>query len=279
MTSSLDACLASAAATLAGAGIPADEAGRDAELLARHLLGWNRADVLVRRRDPVPPDFPARYRPLVDRRAGREPMAYILGRQEFRGLEFEVTPDVLIPRPETELVVEEALAFAAGRPVRVADVGTGSGCIAIALAREAPSARITAIDRSSAALRVARRNATRHGVALALVQADLLEGVASFDLIVSNPPYVPERDKDTLQPEVAVHDPAAALFAGPDGGAVLQRLFETTPAHLAAGGRLVVEFGFGQEPWIQSAAAAAGWRIERVRRDLQSIPRVAVLRR
>jgi len=275
--------LAHAGDVLAAAGIPRDEAARDAELLARHVLGWDRGGLHLRRRDPTPDGFTDRYQPLVDRRAAREPIAYILGRQEFRGLDFDVTPDVLIPRPETELIVDEAIAWATGRPgpLRVVDVGTGSGCIAVAIAREIPTARVVATDISRAALAVASRNVRRHGVArrVHLVETDLLAGVGTADLIVANPPYVARAIEDDLQPEVGRYEPAAALFGGADGRTVLSRLLATSAAHLAANGLLVVEFGFDQGTWLPASAIAAGWQIVDIRQDLQSIPRVLVARR
>src|SRR6185436_18508163 len=169
-------------------------------------LRWDRAAVLARGRDPVPPDFDERYAPLVAVRAAREPVAYSLGHREFWGLEFEVNTDVLIPRPETEILVEEAITWARGHANcrRVIDVCTGSGCIAIALALEVLEAEIIATDSSAAALAVARRNALRHGVdsRITFTQTDLLEDVEeTAEVIVSNPPYVPHSDAEGLQPE------------------------------------------------------------------------------
>lgn len=281
---SLHERLAQARHALLGAGIDDGEAALDAELLARHVLGWDRATLLIRARDPAPPAFDTRYDPLIARRAAREPIAYITGHHEFWGLDFEITPDVLVPRPETEIIIEEAVASAAAQgPYRtIADVGTGSGCIAIALALEFPAARIVATDTSPAALAVARRNATRHDAAsrITFVQCDLLEttGVTA-ELIASNPPYVAAADAAGLPPEVSRYEPAQALFGGDDGLDVLRRLFATATSHLASEGSLVVEFGFGQEDSVRALAQEAGWRVVRVRTDLQSIPRVAVLKR
>jgi release factor glutamine methyltransferase len=274
--------LAHAGQALVGAGIAAEEAARDAELLARHLLGWDRAAMLSRRRDPAPSRLDERYDAFISRRAAREPVAYIAGCQEFWGLELEVSPDVLIPRPETELIVEEALAAVRGSPNRIVDVGTGSGCLAIALACAVPSAQVVGTDLSLPALDVARRNAARHGVSgrVTFVQADLLDGLdARADLIVANLPYVPSREADLLQPEVRQYEPGAALFGGEDGLAVIRRLFSSAAGHLAGDGLLVVEFGFGQEGLLRTSAAGAGWQVMRIREDLQSIPRVAVVRR
>jgi release factor glutamine methyltransferase len=266
------------------AGIDADEAALDAEVLARHVLGWDRAALVARWRETAPESFDENFQPLITRRAAREPVAYITGHREFWDLDFEVSPDVLIPRPETELIIEEALRHAREvcPPREIIDVGTGSGCIAIALARELPSAYVTGTDISIAALDVARRNAERHGVArrVQFVNADLLDDVTSADLIVSNPPYIPDGDAPGLQPEVRQHEPAAALFGGPgDGLELVRRLLASAAAHLADEGRLVIEFGFGQEAALREAARQAGWQVVRICNDLQAIPRVAVLRR
>jgi release factor glutamine methyltransferase len=276
--------LSEARATLIRAGIDADEAALDAEMLARHVLDCDRATLLTRARDPLPSAFNRLFDTLVARRADREPMAYIVGHREFWGLEFDVSPAVLIPRPETELIVEEALACLPRRdPVReIADVGTGSGCLAVTLAVEFPSARVTATDVSTRALEIAYRNAERHNVTarLAFVETDLLEDVdGRFELIVSNPPYVPASDEPALQPEVGRYEPAIALFGGNDGLVLIQRLLTSAPDRLAPGGWLIVEFGFGQESAVREAAEQTGWTVARIRTDLQAIPRVAVLRR
>ena len=276
--------LSQARERLVHAGIRSDEAALDAEVLARHVLNCDRATLLTRANDPLPSAFGRLYDELVRRRLAREPIAYIVGHREFWGLEFDVTPAVLIPRPETELVIEEALAAFPHKPVvhTIIDVGTGSGCLAVILAIEFASATVVAIDSSAAALDVARQNAARHNVSerVALVHGDLLDDVqVSADLIVSNPPYVPDADAPTLQPEVARYEPASALYAGPDGLGVIRRLLAAAADRLAPEGRLIVEFGFGQESAVRDAALQSGWTTDRVRRDLQGIPRVAVLRR
>jgi len=207
----------------------------------------------------------------------------ILGRREFWGLEFEITRDVLVPRPETELLVEEALAFARSHRCRLAvDVGTGSGCIAIALAHELPHLRVTAVDTSRAALAVASRNAAAMSVADRILfrEGDLLNGVSDVaDLIVSNPPYIADTDASALQPDVLEFEPHEALFGGPDGLGVVRRLFTDAPARLAPEGRLIIEFGFGQEQRIRELATQSGWDVLRIREDLQGIARTAVLGR
>jgi release factor glutamine methyltransferase len=276
--------LAGARTTLTQAGIGADEAALDAEVLARHVLDCDRATLLTRARDPLPSAFNRLFQALVSRRARREPLAYIVGHREFWGLEFDVTPAVLIPRPETELIVEEALASLPRRDAvrRIVDVGTGSGCLAVTLAVEFPAARITATDTSHDALAVAYRNADRHNVIgrITFVQTDVLNEVAgAADLIVSNPPYVPAGDAATLQPEVAGYEPAEALYGGADGLDVIRRVLGSAPPLLAAGGWLIMEFGFGQEAGVRDAAQRANWTVVRIRSDLQGIPRVAVLRR
>ena len=275
--------LAAARTRLEQAGLPAADAALDAEVLGRHLLSWDRADLIVRGRDSEPPDFPARLEALIERRATREPIAQIIGVREFWGLDFEITPDVLIPRPETEIIVDEALSFAATHPCRrVVDVGTGSGCLAVAIAHALPDVHVTAVDVSSAALEVARRNAGRHGVQgrVRMQLGDVLDGVSGrADLIVSNPPYVPEGDAASMQEDVVRYEPYLALFGGEDGLGVIERLFRQAANHLEPGGQLIVEFGFGQAEHVSRLAEAAGWRIMRIRKDLQSIPRTIVLTR
>jgi release factor glutamine methyltransferase len=265
------------------AGIGPEEADLDARLLAQKLLGWDAARFFTSANEPEPDDFAALYERLVARREGREPLAYITGRQEFWGLEFEVSPAVLIPRPETELIVEVALARFPDRhaSLEVADVCTGSGCLAVALAHERPGARVVAADVSADALRTARRNADRHGVAdrVELVQADVFDGTedGAADLIVSNPPYVPEGDRVTLQPEVRDHEPPIALFAGEDGLAVIRRLVEQSTGRLKTGGLLIFEFGLGQADAVRALISQRpGLTMLDVKQDLQGIPRTAV---
>jgi release factor glutamine methyltransferase len=269
---------------LRASGIPPEEADLDARLLAQHVLGRTTERFLVTAHEPEPPDFVARYEALVARRAAREPFAYLTGTQEFWGLSFAVSPAVLIPRPETELLVELALGrLAPGQAVRIADVCTGSGCIAVALARECPTARVVATDVSAAAVEVARHNARVHGVAgrVDCVTSDLLAGVDGvFDLIVSNPPYVPAGDQPGLQPEVRDHEPGLALFAGRDGLDVIRRLLPQAAARLAGDGGLIVEFGFGQADEVaRLIRETAGLTIVAVQPDLQGIPRTAVARK
>ncbi len=270
---------------LRDAGIPPDEADIDARLLAEHVLGWSTERYFVDGGEHEPPTFTAQYEPLIDRRAAREPYAYIVGREEFWGLDFEVTPAVLIPRPETELIVWIALELFPDRDAAfsLCDVGTGSGCIAVTIAHERPSATATAIEMSSAALAIARANAARHGVATRIDfhRADLFETVRdTFDLIVSNPPYVAERDRASIQAEVGRYEPAEALFAGADGLDTIRRLVAEAPTHLRSGGHLVFEFGFGQSDGIaELISRTPSLTMVGLRRDLQDIPRVAVAKR
>ena len=270
--------LADARRALEAAGIAPQEAVLDAELLARSVLGWDRAALITRRRESADPSFETAFGALVARRLAREPVAYILGEREFWGLPFEVTRDVLIPRPETELIVEEAVAaFGGGRPpAAVIDVCTGSGCLAVTLAREFGGADVIATDLSEAALEVARRNAHRHGVAARIDfrAADLLEGVpVRADLIVSNPPYVARRDAARLPPEVRDHEPHLALFAGDDGLDVYRRLLPAGRDRLTPGGKLVLEIGQDQADAVVDLAESARLRLEHTRQDLQGITR------
>jgi release factor glutamine methyltransferase len=278
MARTLHEHIAGARAALAAAGLSPDKAAIDADVLARHVLGWDRATLLTRGGEEAAPDFVVRYEAAVRRRAAREPVALITGHREFWGLDFEVTRDVLVPRPETELIVEAALARLDRRsPIRILDVGTGSGCLAVALATEFPAARVTATDISPGALRVAARNAERLAARrVRLVRAYLVDGLRGpFDLIVSNPPYVPAGA--ALSVDVARYEPPTALYADEDGLGLLRVLIATAPVALAEGGALIVEFGYGQAEHIQELANQAGWRDVQLEEDLQGIPRIAVM--
>jgi release factor glutamine methyltransferase len=280
----LQAHVTAAAEVLGAHGIGDVEARLDARLLAQHVLEWDAAQFLTRAVESPPPSFPVRFAALVERRARREPIAYILGTQEFWGIDFEVTPAVLIPRPETELIVETALERLApiGAP-RIADVCTGSGCVAIALALHRPDARIVGSDLSADAIRIAQRNAARHGVTarVRLMRTDLMAGLSGgFDAIVANPPYVPAPDAPGLQPEVRDYEPGLALFAGRDGLDVIARLVETSASRLRPGGLLLFEIGAGQSEAVAGLiAGTAGLRMVALRRDLQALPRTVVAER
>jgi release factor glutamine methyltransferase len=282
--STIQARVASARQQLRNAGLSSAEADLSARLLAEHLLGWSTQRFLIDAVEAEPEGFSARYEAVVSRRAAREPLPYITGHREFWGMSFEVTPDVLIPRPETELIVEATLELQADSavPIRVADLCTGSGCVAIAIARERPRASVLATDISGSALAVARRNAVRHGVAdrMRFECTDLLENITGiFDLIVANPPYVRSGDRPALQPEVQ-EEPEVALFSGPEGLDVTRRLIAEAPAFLRSGGHLICEFGFGQDVEIEQLIAAdQRLTLVDMRRDLQGIARTAIARR
>jgi len=273
--------VAQAREALLAAGIPADEAAGDAEVLARHALQWDLTQYTLARREPPPLVFQEQFDRLIARRIAREPVSQIVGHREFWGLDFEVTRDVLTPRPETELIVQAALNDARrSEPGLVVDVGTGSGCLAIALALEFPKAQLIATDLSLKALAVARRNALRHGVnqRIAFYFTDLLPPVPQIDLIVSNPPYVSRRDAVSLSPEVRHHEPGLALFAGGDGLDVYRRLLPEARYEIAAEGRLILEVGIDQASRVSELAAKAGWELERIDRDLQGIERTLTLK-
>jgi release factor glutamine methyltransferase len=273
-----------------------------AELLLMHALGRDRTWIYSHPDDAMTAGDCDRYLELLMRRAAGEPTQYLTGKQDFWGLEFEVDPSVLIPRPETEHVVEVALerlgeaagrrAGAATRNSRIADVGTGSGCIAIALAKELPDAKIVATDISSAALEVAKRNAVRHGVAqrLRFIETDLLKvaiessltraersaaSPPTFDLIVSNPPYVARDEAGMLAREVREHEPHAALFGGAKGTEIYERLVEQAGSVLGAGGILVLELGYDSAQCVRLLLErAAVWTRMEITEDLAGIPRV-----
>lgn len=219
------------------------------------------------------------YQALLERRLQHEPMQYILGEQEFYGLRFQVTPAVLIPRPETEHLVEAILEkLPNDRPVRIADVGTGSGAIAITLAHALPLARVDALDLSHRALEVAQRNAQAHGVEVRVqfVVSDLLDAVptARYDCIVSNPPYI--ADGDVLEAQVGMWEPREALYAGPTGLELYQRLIPEAHRRLRPGGMLAVELGWGQAALVDALFDRALWSAPEHVPDLQAITRVLV---
>ena len=255
-------------------------ARRDAELLLMRVLGCDRTFLLTHPEAPLTPEQIAVYESWIARRARHEPVQYIVGEQEFFGLTFRVTSDVLIPRPETEHLVEAALERAdRDASLRIADIGTGSGAIPVALAHALPNAQITALDISAAALAVARGNAELHHVSgrIRFVESDLLAAVAGerFDMIVSNPPYVEESEE--LEAQVRDYEPASALFAGREGLDVYQRLIPQAQAALKPGGWLLLEIGHGQQDSL--AQLLTGWSDVSFIDDLQGIPRVASARR
>ena len=290
-----------------------------AELLLLHALGRDRTWIYSHPEEEIPAACIERYLALVRRRAAGEPTQHLTGKQEFWGLEFEVTPDVLIPRPETEHVIEVALDRLAVRELRagqrqetdgagllIADIGTGSACIAIALAKELPAATLLATDISAAALAVARRNAARHNIAsrIEFLECHLLNGLAysearlaahgpasssknrghespipshpspSFDLIASNPPYIGRREAATLMREVREHEPEIALYGGEEGHELYADLIAEAAMHLKPGGILVLELGHNSLPAVEPLLDSSTWTKVGVTNDLAGIPRV-----
>jgi release factor glutamine methyltransferase len=274
-----------------------------AELLLLHVLGRNRTWLYAHPEESIADADAQRYFDLIARRAAGEPTQHLTGKQEFWGLEFEVTPDVLIPRPETEHVIEVALDRLALREIRagrsqttsgeglqIADIGTGSGCIAIALAKELPAANFLATDISPAALAVAKRNATRHQVAdrIDFCETNLLvlhsplatrHSPLSFDLIASNPPYIGRREAPSLPVEVRDHEPASALFGGEEGYELYADLITQSAQHLKSGGILVLELGHSSLPAVQPLLDTTNWTSVGITDDLAGIPRVIAAER
>ncbi len=251
----------------------------DATLLLRHVLNIPTAELYAYRERLLTQLETVEFNALIRERAKGKPIQYITGEQEFFGLPFHVTPAVLIPRPETEHLVEAAIARLKNHPnPRIADVGTGSGAIAIAVAHALPHCEMTALDISPAALKVAEQNAQRNGVAhrIRFLESDLLAAVANetFDAVLSNPPYIADRERKTLPKEVRDYEPAQALFAGPTGLEFYQRLIPAAKQQLAPGGWLIMEIGHGQRDAI--AAMLRDWDAVEFIDDLQNIPRVAV---
>ena len=252
-----------------------DNARLEAEWLLAAALGLERIGLYVNFDKPLGEAELAACRGLVARRARREPLQYILGSQEFCGLEFAVAPGVLIPRHDTETLVAEALRRAPAART-VLEIGVGSGCIAVTLARSLPEAVVWGVDISPEALALAWRNAERHGVRLTLAEGSLFEPYPGerFDLIVSNPPYIPTADLDFLQPEVREWEPRGALDGGPDGLDCYRRLVPAAPAHLIPGGWLLVEVGIGQAEAVQEMFARAGFGELFVAQDPGRVDRV-----
>jgi release factor glutamine methyltransferase len=252
----------------------------DAELLLRHVLEKDRAWLLTHPETELTAAQTSAYEKAIARRTMHEPIQYILGTQEFYGLDFLVKPGVLIPRPETEHLVEAALERLAGQPaLNIVDVGTGSGILAVTLAKHLPVAQITAVDLSAAALSIARENAARHGVEdrIRFLTSDLLAALPGecFDAIVSNPPYIPA--SEVLEAQVRDYEPEQALFAGADGLDIYRRLVPQACTALRPGGWLLMEIGHGQR--LALTALLEGWQEVAFVDDLQGIPRVACARR
>src|ERR1700687_2614967 len=263
-----------------------------AELLLLHVLNRNRTWLYAHPEEIIVDADAQRFFALIARRRAGEPTQHLTGKQEFWGVEFGVTPDVLIPRPETEHVIEVALdrlalrELRAGRPqktagegLQIADIGTGSGCIAVALAKELPAANFVATDISSAALAVAQRNAQRHGVAdrIRFLESNCLDAFrspVSFDLIASNPPYVGRHETDSLPREVRDHEPASALYGGEEGYELYSDLIVQSARLLKPGGSLVLELGHNSLPAVRPLLDSTHWINVGVTNDLAGIPRV-----
>ena len=276
------------ALTVAAAMLANDEhlhgtATRDAELLLLHVLQISRTTLIAHPGRELTPSQRTTYEATIARRLHHEPIQYITGRQEFYGVALDVTPAVLIPRPETEHLVEAVLKLLpANQTLKIADIGTGSGAIAIALAIHLPQAEITALDISTEALAVAATNARRHDVAsrIQFLQSDLLAALnhepQTFDAIVSNPPYLPSTDRATLHPQVRDHEPPTALFAGEDGLDIYKRLITQAWSALKPNGLLALEIGHGQQADL--ITLLTDWHNICFINDLQQIPRVALAR-
>lgn len=264
--------------------IPGADSALEARLLLRAAAGLSEEEIWTGLDRSVAPAAEARFLRLAARRRKRVPLAYLTGEREFWSMSFRVFPGVLIPRPETELLVETAILRSSGGPETIVEIGTGSGCVAVALSRELPSARIFAIDRSRRALRAARLNAVRHSAASVVwLEGRFFEPLAGrvragrAGLVVSNPPYVADAEWRRLVPEVRDHEPKRALTAGPDGLDFIRRLAAGAAAVLKPGGWLVFEVGAGQ-----AGAAAAllkeGWEAPETAPDLAGVPRVISVR-
>lgn len=279
--------IAEARRLLEQAGI--ESAEQEALWIVEHVLRLPSHNVLTDRDRLLSSSELAATRGLIARRVGREPLQYILETQEFCGLEFEVSPAVLIPRPETELLVEYVTQrISTARQATIVDVCTGSGCIAVAIARLRPHARVLAIDLSSSALHVARRNAIRHGVGerITWLEGDLLgplveQGVEGLvDVIVSNPPYIAEAEWATLQPEVKLFEPRGALVAGPQGTELHERLLQEAARYLAPGGVVLLEIGAGQARGLRRIVEQLpGYKFHRLVYDKAGLERVVIVER
>jgi len=280
MTVSIESAIQEGAERLRRGAV--NEARREAGSLLGHVLERDRGFVIAHAGDSLADTQYQEFHRLISRRTRGEPLQYIIGHREFFKLGFEVSPEVLIPRPETELIVEAALELCKDDPAPFfGDIGTGSGCIAISLLHELPAAVAVATDISPAALNVAQRNADRHGVRerLTLVESDCFTAVCltkPFSLIASNPPYVSDAELERVPREVRF-EPRAALAGGPDGLAVIRRLLNESRPFIRPGGHLVFEIGFGQSEPIEKLIDRHIWKLVEIRKDLQGIPRTFIL--
>ena len=281
-----------AAKRLHQAGIHNTEALADAELLARHVLDWDRSTYLLRNHEPPPSKFDAAYEAIIERRTAREPVSLITQQREFWGLDFSVKPGVLIPRPETELIVETAIDLFSDRintKLSIADIGTGSGCLAVALALEFPNSIISALDTSATALEIARNNCVVHSVTdrVRLLENNFETWLSSrsspfyeLDLIVANLPYIPQGTIKNLSPEVQNYEPHCALNGGPDGLLLIRKLLALAPTFLSEKGFLLLEIGEAQAPALQEILKSIPTLVlNGFRSDLQGIPRTTIIER
>jgi release factor glutamine methyltransferase len=282
MTISIADALRSAVDRLNAAGVP--DVWREAHALLGHVTGKDRTFLISNPRNSLREEDVMTFEEAIERRAMGEPAQYIMGSQDFYGRTFRVTPDVLIPRPETELLVGAALEVVDAQS-SICDVGTGSGCIAITLLCERREAQAVASDVSAPALEIARQNARELGVEsrveflLSDCFSEMNPVVRQFDLIVSNPPYVSAGVLPGLQREVRDHEPRIALSPGPDGLSVIRRLVTQGPAFLRGNGHLIMEIGFDQGEAVQNLIDDRVWRINEILPDLQGIPRIVVLQK
>lgn len=282
MSTSIANAIVEASHVMRKAGVP--EPRREAGSLLAYIIGRDRTYILAHAEDSLTSGQLDRFREFVELRATGKPLQYITGHQEFFNLDFEVTTDVLIPRPETELLVEAALKFASGPDaVFVCEIGTGSGCIVVSLLHELPRALAVAVDVSPAALEVAKKNATKHGVIdridfkVSDCFAALDPAAHSFGLIVSNPPYVKDGNIPGLQREVRDHEPRVALEAGEDGLNVVRKLLADAPPFLTPGGHMLFEIGFDQGAVVEELIDRNNWKLLNIHPDLQGIPRIVEL--
>ena len=282
MSLSIAQAVLEATRVLRAANVP--EARREAGSLLAHALDCDSGSIITHGDEALSEQVARTFSKYVERRAAGEPLQYITGHQAFFNLDFEVSSDVLIPRPETELLVEVALNLLTADESFVCDVGTGSGCIAITILHERPSARAVGIDISLPALEVAQKNAARHGVAdrfrlVASNRFSTLAAAQSFSMIVSNPPYVAEAAFPGLQREVREHEPSTALLAGADGLSAIRRLLDEAPHYLVEHGYLLFEIGYDQNEMVESLIDTRLWKVLDIHKDLQGIPRTVVLRK
>jgi release factor glutamine methyltransferase len=279
MELSIAEALFEAAQVLRIAGVP--ESRRDAGSLLAHVIQKDRTFLISHAEEKLDPDALQEFHQAVERRAAGEPIQYIMGRQDFYGRVFRVTPDVLIPRPETELLVEAALGLM--NEGRFCDVGTGSGCIAVTLVCERSNSRGVGVDVSTVALAIARENAITHGVdqKIEFLRSDCFDSLPQntppFDLIVSNPPYVAAEVVGGLQREVKDHEPMVALTPGTDGLSIIRRLITEAPQFLRKDGHLLLEIGFDQGEAVRELVSRSKFHLVEIRPDLQGIPRIVVL--